>query len=463
MKRRFEFFPYQWRYLDDRSTQRVVLKSRRVGFSEVAAFRHAGRALGLRFRSTGVEECRAVDQNIMSCSFEKSKDLLARVMGYVDGLIAGVPGSPQVVSRSAGKVVLSNGVKIVALSTNPRTGRSGEGDLLLDEFANVPNQEAVWAAVGPMAGITARDPEGFEVDIISTPLGDDNLFFQMCEGDRREAFSVHRITIHDAIKDGFPITPVKLKAMKAGFDRDTWEQEYECRFLSSQARYISADAYDACTYEPTDQDFRALALQRPGRTYCGIDVAISQDLTALVRLRHDKQGIAWHDATEVFLTNGERTVLWDDQEKWIDLHVADASGIAIDATSLGDQFAQRLAIRYPGRVEEVDFNLSSKEALATTLKLALERRRVRLKASDDDLRREVLSLRREVTQHGNVRFDIKRDKGSHGDRAWALALALRASGTATRSAPRTNLSMNRAPVRPQPPWRAMRVSRGAWR
>ena len=459
----FKFFPYQWRYLDDRSPSRCVLKSRRIGFSEVAAFRHAGRALGIRFRSSGApERCRPVNQNIMSCSFDKSKELLVRVMGFVDGLIEGVPGSPRVIARSAAKVVLSNGVQLTALSTNPRTGRSGEGDLLLDEFANVPNQDAVWAAVGPMAGTTARDPEGFEVDIISTPLGDDNLFFQMCEGERQEAFSQHRITVHDAIRDGFPITPAKLKAMRAGFDRDTFSQEYECAFLSSAARYISADAYDACTFRPTDADFKALALQRPGRLFCGVDVAISQDLTALVRLRHDQHGIAWHDATEVFETRGEKAVLWEEQERWIDRQVANVSGIAVDATGLGDQFAQRLAIRYPGRVEEVDFTLSSKEALATTLKLALERRRVRVKASDDDLRREVLSLRREVTQHGNVRFDIKRTKGSHGDRAWALALALRASGTATRSAARPNPLLPSSLRRQGSPWREFRPRRGAW-
>jgi hypothetical protein len=57
-----------------------------------------------------------------------------------------------------------------------------------------------------------------------------------------------------------------------------------------------------------------------------------------------------------------------------------------------------------------------------------------MRADDTATRRDVLSMRRLVTDAGNVRFDTTETEDGHGDRGWALALCVAAAGGVTRSA-----------------------------
>ena len=61
-----------------------------------------------------------------------------------------------------------------------------------------------------------------------------------------------------------------------------------------------------------------------------------------------------------------------------------------------------------------------KEDLAISLKVDLEKRKVRL-ADDDKLRADLRGIRKEVTLSGNSRY-AGESEGSHCDRFWAKAL-----------------------------------------
>ena len=132
------------------------------------------------------------------------------------------------------------------------------------------------------------------------------------------------------------------------------------------------------------------------------------------------------DTLWVLPADARRGEAWAQQEAWVDEAMRRCSRLALDATGLGSQFAEILAHRYPGRVEGWEFTSKSKEQLATGLRSWLETGRLRLPKSDSDLRRDVLSLRRQITAAANVRFDAPRTAKGHADRAWALALAIQA-------------------------------------
>lgn len=448
---------YQWRFLDDRSTRRIVVKSRRIGFSEVGAFARAARAHGLRLRSTGWEHCKPASQNLLSASWTQSKALLKRVMVHVDAL-ATLPGAARVVKRSESLCELSNGCVLVALSTNPRTGRGYKGDVLLDEWASAPRQADLWTAIGPLADPTIDSPEGFEIDVISTPLGDADMFYKMYEGTLSGGWSKHKVPWQVARADGFPITDKWLADKRSQYDAEMFAQEYECDFMAANTRYISRELYESALYydddpawDPARRSLKDIVF------YAGLDVARKRDLTSLCRVKKDSDGIVWHDETFSI-----RSVPWDEQETWVDGHARRCSVIAVDATGMGSQFAERLGNRFPGRVDAVEFTIATKEEMATGLKLALQRKRLRPRADDTDTMREVLSMKREVTAAGNIRFDIERDDRSHGDRAWAMALAVRATGTATRTT-RKAVAKSSLNAPPPPPHRSVRVQRGAWK
>ena len=98
-------------------------------------------------------------------------------------------------------------------------------------------------------------------------------------------WSGHWCDVHQAVAEGCPIDPAVVRA--AIGDQQTWQQEYECVFLSGRDQYIGLDLILAC------QDAGAsLALPRPGERgwqpesaerefYLGYDVARVNDLAVL--------------------------------------------------------------------------------------------------------------------------------------------------------------------------------------
>jgi phage FluMu gp28-like protein len=201
--------------------------------------------------------------------------------------------------------------------------------------------------------------------------------------------------------------------------------------------------------------------------YGGLDVAPMRDLMSLCKLKKDGDGVAWHDRTYAWRGADIKNIppgknVWDVHEERVDELARCLKALAVDKTGVGSQFAARLTNRFGGRVDEVDFNITTKEEMATGMKLGLQRKRLRPRADDTDTRREVLSMKREITPMGNVRFDIERSQKSHGDKAWAMALAFRATGTATRTT-RKAVAKSAAVEAPPRPERSVRVQRGAWR
>lgn len=421
-----QWAPYQLRWLNDRSRMRACVKSRRIGFSEVVAFECATRALGLEFVGAKFQRIHPTPQHIVSAGAEQAKAFLQRCRTHACVLAPAFGKTEETVFREDNKMnlVLFNGVEIRAHSANPAGLRGWEGDLVWDEAGATPRDEEVWDAAKATADANLGNPTGYRVSVFGTPKGDTNLFHAMCEGSRKDAFSQHKVTIHQAHAQGFPFTE-SLDAMRRSMTTEKWQQEYECSFLTASQRYIPAELYDSpkVTFDPATMP----PIPHNASRYGGNDVGRVNDLSALCTLVL-VDGKLWQDG----LVQVERGMAFDDQEKWVGRNLESMNRLCVDQTGMGMQYAERMVKRFGLRVEPVTFTNQVKEELATGLKLAMERGILRLRSDDTDLRDDVLLLRRQVTTAGNVRFDADRsaDKG-HADRAWALALAVHASGKAT--------------------------------
>jgi phage FluMu gp28-like protein len=132
--------------------------------------------------------------------------------------------------------------------------------------------------------------------------------------------------------------------------------------------------------------------------------------------------------------------------------------LCVDATGMGSFPADDMRAKHGYyQVEPVNFGLKSKEELATGLYSALNERAVLLPGSDHVLPKEpdgmhspqpgvakwlkedLCSLRRIVTKAGNVRYDAPHTDAGHADRAWALALSVRAAADVTQYSSADNL------------------------
>lgn len=428
----FRFTKYQLDYLADGSPRIITNKARRIGMTEVAAFKRAQRAAGIvLLPGRPFERARPVPQNIFSAGKAQAKAALARVVKWLR--VLEVAFGKQLIKDDGLEVVrMRSGVEVRAFSSSSRTFRGFEGDILLDEFAYVPKEREVWKAVSPAAGRNLRNPHGYQIEIISTPNGDDDLFHELCTHPKHaERFSRHEIGLPSAIADGFRVLSDEGVALTAEDiridvgDDDLYAQEYLCSFLASSQRYIPREVWEAACYDPERERPEGV----DGGVFGGMDVAAGGHESVIVDLERTGD-VLYQLAT----ADRRRIVDWDAQEAWAAAGMTRRRRFAIDATGPGSQFGQRFEHRFEGVAEAVKFTLQSKEAIATGLKLALSRKKLRPLASDPDLMRDVLMIRRIVTEAGNVRYDAAQTQEGgakrHADGAWALALAVYAAGGA---------------------------------
>lgn len=440
------FVAYQNRFLADKRSQICVVKARRIGFSEVVSFRCATRAAGIDYNPYGPSKrIKPVPQNIISAGHDQAKDFLARSVRHLRALEVLYKGK-LIANEGKVEVTLTNGAKLKAFSSYPNTIRGAEGDVVLDEFSAVRDQAGVWAAAQALRLGNLGHSDGYKLVVVFTPLGDANMAYQIAKGSMARAFSHHRVPIQQAVADGFPLTkddpetglrvPATIKDFREEFpDPAIFAQEFEIDFMSASDRYISEAIYNAACYSgPLPDGFNDIGATQ---AFGGLDLARTMDLTAFARL-HEFKGTLWQaEPVDVLRSNraenpDDDPMGWKNQKIWVDERMRSLSRMAVDARGLGTQFAEELEQRWSGRIDAVKLGAEANEELATGLKLGLQSHRVRVMQDDSDLRREVLSMRREITKLGTYRYHTPREKGSHGDRAWALALAIAASGGAAK-------------------------------
>ena len=400
--------------MQDDAKLKIAVKGRQTGFSFAAALRAVLWCLERKRTHILLSKGERQSKLLM----EKVRDHL-KVRGMVtkfsETKIMEHTSSTQLEARFA------NGSVIYALPANPDTARGYTGDVTLDEFAFHADSRKIFTALYPT--IT----RGHTLEVISTPNGRQGKFFDLARqaglvpdlAARPDSpWSAHRVSIHDAASEGLK---VDLHLLRDGCeDEETWQQEYECVFLSDSENYIPMEMITACQSEAATLD--VTPDWRPSSNlYMGIDIGRKRDLT-----------VAWlmERVGDVFWTRAVTTLRnqpFEVQERMIrDLMDRGVRRAAVDKSGLGMMLAERLAAKYGSRVEPVGFTAPFKEHLAPRVKALFEQRRLRI-PDHRAVRADLNAVKRLVTSAGNIRFDADRTERGHADRFWALALAQHAA------------------------------------
>ncbi len=475
-----QFVRYQIRWIVDKCKLKQMVKARRIGGSEAAAFSGAAKAIGFD-PCTGTLNLQLGDNvNIVSAGRAQARKMLERCVNYIlemekipediDQAISlatkhGLPLTPEVITAicselrgkrpnaghiiskvkrrggilrtdglilgdpSADLVRLNAGVtgivEIRAFAANHRTTRGFEGHVILDEFGVMPYQKEMWAAVASIADANLGNPEGYSLEIIGTPCGDDNMHYELAMTDAGKTFSRHRIDIYDAMRDGFPEVNIEKKKAECGLP-EIFDQEYCCAFISAAARYIDPKMLDEATYFNEADIVKALKFGKHTAT-SGLDVANADrgpksDKSALVRDYLVNEKTYWMHPD---IKSGIG-VSFPMQESWVgdELEDDDVWCVGVDATGMGRDMAQRLVDKFGDSVMAINFTAQIKEIMATRCKRLFQIGRQKI-PDNADLRRGLLNLHRVIgKKSGKVLFDMKRGReGGHGDEAWALMCA----------------------------------------
>lgn len=423
--------PYQKRWVEDSSRLKIAEKSRQIGWTWATAY---GLVRRKSLKDARLDAWISSRDDIQARLFlEDCKDFAAILqIGAADLGEKAIDDK----GHSAYVLAMANSLRLHSMSSNPDAQAGKRGDRVLDEFALHPDPRKLYAIAYP--GITW----GGSMEIFSTHRGSHNFFngliTEIKEKGNPKGFSLHRITLQDALDQGFlyklqsklpPDDPRQemdeaeyFNFIRAGCaDEETFQQEYMCVPSDDATAFITYEMLDATKLPLAETTYSNTQLATCNELYLGVDVGRVHDLTVFWVL--EKVAGVYFTRACIIMQNAT----FDAQEQvfYALMDIPAIRRACVDNTGIGRQFAERAQKRYGSRVEPVNFTAQVKEELAYPLKAALEDRTFRI-PDDPKVFADFRAIRKTTTAAGNIRFEGERTKDGHSDRFWAAALALHA-------------------------------------
>ena len=459
------FLPYQRHWILDPAPLKIIQKSRQIGISYADAYRSVRNVSRKANRLDTYVSSR--DRFQARLYIEDCKHW-AEILHEVILDLGEVMLAPDY-NASAFVIQFANGRRIFSLSSNPNALAGKRGDVVLDEFALHQDQRLLYRIAKPVT------TWGGTLSLISTHRGIGTLFNQLVrdilENGNPIGWSLHTVPLAKAVDQGL-VEKINEKTggrrlpapggegqgeggisraeTRAAFlartraeciDEEQWLQEYCCIPADESSAFFSYEMLNACedrnlrllTLPELLERFSHSAIRNPQSTfYLGVDVARKHNLCVLDL--GEKIGDAIWDRLRLELHN--QTFAEIKSHLYQLLRLPALKRCCLDATGLGMQLAEEAKSDFAYKVEPVTFSAYVKENLAFALRRDFEERKLRI-VSDDQLRADLRSLKKEVTVAGNIRF-IGETDDSHCDRTWAKALrqyaARRTSNTAVWAA-----------------------------
>jgi len=350
------------------------------------------------------------------------------LMRYVKGLsrwMCRAPDAPVKIGDidRASAVAYTNHSQITAIpGGNPDAILSYGGSVFMDEMAFHRDQERNFYNAEP---VTVQH-EGV-LRVTTTPFSDSDLAWGIYDDPdgEWEGWGRHHTTIVDAIDDGLVTrkgNPIDLEYLRRGMpDEDEFNAAYMGVPLSSRDSYLG-DLIPLARSKYVDG-------WEGGSLYGGFDVAASGkgDMAALAEVRrlddrHQGEPTVWAKRGNDFQVMQDKVVDEFNGRGWVRM--------ALDANGIGNETAQRITKRLgTARVDSCMMRPQDKADMMTTMRDLMEHGNLAL-PDDRDLLLDLKSIKRVVSETGgNIRYDAERNERGHADRAWALALAVRAAGS----------------------------------
>lgn len=259
------FLSYQKKWLEDRSSLKIIEKSRRCGISWTDAsdsVLDGAPAVGWSntyYMSFNKDNCR---------QYIEDAGEWAKKFGYACSDLQEVLLTDEDKDITAYRITFASGAEIMGLPGVSRSLRSKQGNVVIDEAAFFDDFNSVLQAAKALVMWGGR------IRVISTHNGEDNPFNQLIKDIRsgkETEWSLHRITFREAMAQGL----YKRICLTSGRE---WTEQADKEFLekmyriygdnpdeeldviprSSNGRYFSRGLLDFCTAEKESFDIRRL-------------------------------------------------------------------------------------------------------------------------------------------------------------------------------------------------------------
>lgn len=470
------FLGYQQRWFEDESPIMIGEKSRRTGLTWAEAGRNVVKGAKPRSRGgcntfyVGSKQEMALEYIAACALFAKAFNELAQADVYEQTFWD--EGKKEEILTYMIRFP-KTGRKIQALSSRPSNLRGLQGDVVIDEAAFHESLEELLKAA------LALTMWGNKVRLISTHNGVDNPFNTYIQDARegRKDYSVHRITLDDAIAEGLYKRICSVTGQEWSLEAETkWraglyknapniesaEEEYGCVPKKSGGNYLTrvlieqamvADhsiriyRYEApAGFEEWTPEMRAVEI----RTWCeenltpelarlsdrnrhtfGEDFARRGDLSVFTPLQIDpmlRKRVPFQVELRNLTYEAQRDIMF-----FICDRMPRLGGLAFDATGNGGYLAEQAALKYgAGLVDQVQLSLAWYALWMPKLKGEFEAFNIQVPRHQTTLD-DLLSIKVEkgvpVIDKGRTKDLQSQDSKAkrHGDSAVSLAMAVRAS------------------------------------
>jgi phage FluMu gp28-like protein len=422
---------YQFASFHDRSRFKASLQSRQTGKDFVMqgeAVEDCHERPGTKWMFAAPSERQSVDSLDQGKIWAEAFDLtIAEYTEQREG------ATSQTLLKSA-EITFSNGSQMLAVPGKPDTVRGKSANIGLTEFDFFENPGATWRAILPSITNPLRGGEK-KVRIVTTPNGKGGAMHKIWtkEPSAKMAWSKHLVTIYHAVLMGLPVDIEQLR--EAMDDPEGFAQECECEFLDSSNVLLPYDiialAESAEAHEFCDPAFWNATGGNP--VILGIDFGRTNDPTVCWALERVGD-VLW--TREVL---AERGISTPDQETMLEKRINRASRVCFDYTGpgigLGDYLVKKHGEWKPeaqkfGKIELVTFTAGLKREIFPRLRRAFEAP-VKIRVPVSVAVREDLHAMKQVVRNGEYSYAAPRTAEGHSDRCTALALALRAAGSAS--------------------------------
>jgi phage FluMu gp28-like protein len=433
------FLPYQERWILSEARQKLVEKSRRIGFTFATSYRCVQKCLT---KPKGFTQW--VSSRDLLTAKEFITDYVAKWAQAANVVARGLAGDlVQVIDEQRGITAFvaefETGNRIISLSSTPEAFAGKGGDVLLDE---VDLHEQAGTLLDMAMPCTTW---GGQLEVISAYKVDGSPaspFARLCADARAGnpmGWEFRSVTILEAVKQGF-VEKIN-QVTGATWTRDAWlaMQRAKCRTLAAWlSQFMCQPQDDGGALLPYSLiagcEVDALNTAAGGRLppdscgplYLGMDVGRKHDLTVLWLLER---------IGDVFWTRWIlelNRVVFREQLAALETVLRHPALVraCIDATGIGAMLAEEAQLKFGQyKVEQVTFTNAVKLELGMPLLAAVQDRAVRIPALPA-IREDLHKIRKTTTAANNVRLEAESDDAGHADRFWALALALHASASA---------------------------------
>lgn len=306
--------------------------------------------------------------------------------------------------------------------------RGESADLVLDEFAHVPEDLAIMQ--GAMA-TTVRS--GWRVRMLSTPYGMRGVFAGILVGTEKSKYNSHihatkeqrqmaeNWSLHEVHWSECPDLDYKrIRALC--INEETFQQEYCCKIIDEATAMLPYELLMACT----NSDMMQYSLNLPpatfqNRCYMGIDPASEVNETAIVISEFDKALNKWF-VRHVYHKPMINSKIVDYVVPWFS--ACRPTKIFIDQNNIGRPLAADIAAKVGGMfVEPIATSDKSKEWLVYNLVGLFETHQIEI-PHNDELTEQLHALEQTVSDMKKVKLFTGKVKADQDDLIWATALSV---------------------------------------